>query len=316
MKRIVAVMIALLLLLGSCAFAEAPARKSVFPDNTFVEMDSDYRLGVTQRGKVTLFMYDAVTPDGEAYKKSALVYLPYGYDPDDAETRYNVFYLMHGSGQNNMEFLKGIGAMSSTSMMLDAMIEKGRIAPTIVVTPTFNVPGHDEGFGANNFWYELENYLIPAFESQYNTYAMDVTPEGIRASRGHRAMAGFSMGSMCTWNVLSHCMDEIAYYMPIAGGFWGSSSAMGPAMQLADSIAAAGYTKDDFFIYAGCGGPGDIAYHGMNDLIDSMSTLTDTFVVCENFADGNLYYTQCDGGHSRVTVELIMYAGMPTFFDE
>ena len=90
MKRIVAVMIALLLLLGSCAFAEAPARKSEFPDNTFVEMDSDYRLGVTQRGKVTLFMYDAVTPDGEAYKKSALVYLPYGYDPDDAETRYNV----------------------------------------------------------------------------------------------------------------------------------------------------------------------------------------------------------------------------------
>ena len=316
MKRIVAVMIALLLLLGSCAFAEAPARKSVFPDNTFVEMDSDYRLGVTQRGKVTLFMYDAVTPDGQAYKKSALVYLPYGYDPDDAETRYNVFYLMHGSGQNNMEFLKGMGAMSSTSMMLDAMIERGRIAPTIVVTPTFNVPGHDEGFGANNFWYELENYLIPAFESQYNTYAMDVTPEGIRASRGHRAMAGFSMGSMCTWNVLSHCMDEIAYYMPIAGGFWGSSSAMGPAMQLADSIAAAGYTKDDFFIYAGCGGPGDIAYHGMNDLIDSMSTLTDTFVVCENFADGNLYYTQCSGGHSTKSVELIMYCALPTFFDK
>lgn len=316
MKRIIAVLTALLLLLGACAFAEEPARKMEFPDNTYVKIDSDYRLGVTQRGKTVLFTYDAQTPDGVAYKKSALVYLPYGYDPEDTETRYNVFYLMHGSGQNNMEFLKGMGAMSSTSMMLDAMIEKGRIAPTIVVTPTFKIPGYDEGYGASNFWYELKNYLIPAFESQYNTYAMDVTPEGIHASRGHRAMGGFSMGSMCTWIVFSNCLDEIAYYMPIAGGFWGSNSAMGPAMQLADSVAAAGYTKDDFFIYAGCGGPGDIAYSGMNDLIDSMTQLTDTFVFCENFRDGNLYYTQCDGGHSRNTVEMIMYAGLPTFFDK
>ena len=311
MKRIIAAIVALLLLTGVCAFAETPARKSEFPDNTYVKMDSDYRLGVTQRGKVVMFVYDAVTPDGEAYKKSALVYLPYGYDAADTQTRYNVLYLMHGSGQNNMEFLKGMGAMSSTSMMLDAMIEKGRIEPLIVVTPTFNVPGHDEGFGAANFAYELENYLIPAFEGEYHTYAADVTPEGIKASRGHRAMAGFSMGAMCTWNVFANCLDEIAYYMPIAGAGWGTTPQM-----LAGSIAAAGYTKDDFFIYAGCGGPGDIAYHGMNDMIAAMETLPEVFVMCENFADGNLYYTQCDGGHSRNTVELIMYAGLPTFFDK
>ena len=316
MKRIVAALTTLLLLLGTCAFAEAPARKTEFPDNTFEKMDDNYRLNVTQRGKVTIFVYDAVTPEGEAYKKTALVYLPYGYDAADTETRYNVLYLMHGSGQNNMEYFKGIGAMSSTSMMLDAMIEKGRIEPLIVVTPTFNITGHDESYGASNFWYEMENYLIPAFEGQYNTYCMDTSPEGIKASRGHRAMAGFSMGSMCTWIVFSHCLDEIAYYMPIAGGFWGSTSTMGPAMQLAESVAAAGYTRDDFFIYAGCGGPGDVAYDGMNDLIDSMSTLTDTFVMCENFRDGNLYYTQCDGGHSRNTVEMIMYASLPTFFDD
>lgn len=316
MKRIVAAMTALLLLFGLCAFAETPTRKTEFPDNTFMEIPADYRNGVTQRGKVVLFMYDAATSDGVAYKKGALVYLPYDYDPNDTETRYNVMYLMHGSGQNYMEFLKGMGTMSSTSMMLDAMIEKGRIEPMILVTPTFNVPGFDESYGAANFWYELENYLIPAFESQYNTYAMDVTPEGIRASRGHRAMGGFSMGSMCTWIVFTHCLDEIAYYMPVAGGFWGSSSAMGPAMQLAESVTAAGYTPDDFIIYAGCGGPGDIAYQGMNDLIDSMTTLPDMFVMCENFRDGNLYYTQCNGGHSRNTVEMIMFSGLPTFFDK
>ena len=311
MKKIIAVMTVLFLLLGCCAFAEAPGRKMEFPDNTYVEMDPSYTSGVKQRGQIVMFMYDAQTPDGEAYRKSALAYLPYGYDAADAETRYNVFYLMHGSGQSYNEYFKGPGTLSSTSLLLDAMIEKGRIEPTIVVATTFKVPGHDEGFGADIFWYELKNYLIPAFESQYNTYAQDVTPEGLRASRGHRAMAGFSMGGMCTWNVFAHCMDEIAYYMPFSGASWSLS-----AQQLADSVAAAGYTKDDFFIYAGCGGEGDIAYKGMNDMIDAMSALTDTFVFCENFRDGNLYYTQCSGGHSRNTVELIMYAGMPTFFDK
>ena len=311
MKRIIAALLALCLLSGVCAFAEAPARKSEFPDNTFEQMADDYRLGVTQRGKVVMFVYDAQTPEGEAYKKSALVYLPYGYDPEDTETHYNVLYLMHGSGQNNMEFLKGMGAMSSTSMMLDAMIEKGRIEPTIVVTPTFKISGHDEGFGANIFWYELKNYLIPAFESQYHTYAQDVTPEGIRASRGHRAMAGFSMGAMCTWIVFSQCMDEIAYYMPVSGASWSLTP-----QQLADSVTSAGYTRDDFFIYAGCGGQGDIAYKGMNDMIDAMTKVPEAFTFCENFADGNLYSTQCPGGHSRVAVEMTMYAGLPTFFDK
>lgn len=316
MKRIVAALTVLLLMLSACAFAEAPGRKTDFPDNTFVQMDSDYRTGVTQRGEVVLFMYDAVTPDGQAYKKGALVYLPYGYDPADTETRYNVVYLMHGSGQSYMEFLKGPGAMSSTSMLLDAMIEKGRIEPVIVVAPSFTVPGHDEWWGADNFWYELQNYLIPAFEGTYNTYAADVTPEGIHASRGHRAFAGFSMGGMCTWNVFTHCLDEIAYYMPFSGAYWSHGSAQAGAQHLADSVAASGYTKDDFFIYAGCGGQGDMAYQGMNELIDAMTALPDTFVFCENFSDGNLYYTQCSGGHSRNTVELIMYSGLPTFFDK
>ena len=90
MQRIVAAMTALLLLFGLCAFAETPTRKTEFPDNTFMEIPADYRNGVTQRGKVVLFMYDAATPEGVAYKKGALVYLPYGYDPNDTETRYNV----------------------------------------------------------------------------------------------------------------------------------------------------------------------------------------------------------------------------------
>lgn len=316
MKRLIVFLLTAVLLASCFACAEAPARKTDFPDNTFVEMDPTYITGVTQRGKTVLFRYEAQTPEGEAYTKSALVYVPYGYNAEDTATRYNVMYLLHGHGGGYTTFLKGAGSFSNMQFVLDAMIEKGRIDPLLVVTPTYAVPGKDEYWGSANFWYELNNYLIPAFESAYNTYAEDVTPEGIRATRTHRALGGFSMGSLTTWATFPHSLDQIAYYMPCCGGASFGADAADAAQTLAAAVAQAGYTKDDFFIYAGCGGEGDVGYAGLTAQIEAMSQLTDTFVYCENFADGNLYYTQCSGGHSTKSVELIMYGGLPTFFDK
>ncbi|MBE5810587.1 MAG: hypothetical protein E7318_06570 [Clostridiales bacterium] len=316
MKKLIVFLLAAVLLLSCFAHAEESTRKTDFPDNTFVEMDPNYIAGVTQRGKTVLFRYDAQTAEGEAYTKSALVYVPYGYDPADTETHYNVMYLLHGHGGGYTTFFKGAGSFSNMQFTLDAMIEKGHIEPLFIVTPTYAVPGKDEYWGSANFWYELNNYLIPAFESEYHTYAQDVTPEGIRASRTHRALSGFSMGSLTTWVTFEHSLDQIAYYMPCCGGASFGPDAADAAQRLADSIAKAGYTKDDFFIYAGCGGEGDVGYAGLTAQIEAMKLLPDTFVYCENFRDGNLYYTQCSGGHSTKSVELIMYCALPTFFDK
>ena len=316
MKKLIVFLLTAVLLAGCLACAEESVRKTDFPDNTYVEMDPYYITGVTQRGKTVLFRYDAQTADGQAYTKSALAYLPYGFDAADTETRYNVMYLLHGHGGGYTTFFKGAGSFSNMQFVLDAMIEKGRIDPMIVVTPTYAVPGKDEFWGSANFWYELNNYLIPAFESAYPTYARDVTPEGIRVSRTHRALAGFSMGSLTTWVTFEHSLDQIAYYMPCCGGASFGPDAADAAARLADSIASAGYTKDDFFIYAGCGGEGDVGYAGLTAQIEAMKLLPDTFVYCENFSDGNLYYTQCSGGHSTKAVEQIMYAALPTFFDK
>ncbi|MBQ3156907.1 MAG: hypothetical protein IJB81_08290 [Clostridia bacterium] len=313
-KLIVCLLIALLL--GSCAFAEGSGRKTDFPDNTFVEMDPTYITGVTQKGNTVLFSYDAKTEDGQTYSKNALVYLPYGYDPADTATRYNVLYLMHGHGGGYTTYFRAPGAFSNMKLVLDAMIERDHIDPLIVVSVTYAVPGKDDFWCAGNFWYELNNYLIPAFESTYNTYAEDVTPEGIRASRTHRAYSGFSLGSVSAWAVFEHSLDQIAYFMPCCGGASFGNDTAAAAVRLADAVAKAGYTKDDFFIYAGCGGEGDVGYPGMTAQINAMRELTDTFVYCENFRDGNLYYTQCSGGHSTRAVELIMYGGLPTFFDK
>jgi len=316
MKRLIVFLLTAVLLVSCFAHAEESTRKTDFPDNTFVEMDPNYITGVTQRGKTVLFRYDAQTEDGQAYTKSALVYVPYGYDPEDLDTRYNVMYLLHGHGGGYTTFFRGAGSFSNMQFVLDAMIEKGHIEPLFIVTPTYAVPGKDEYWASANFWYELNNYLIPAFESEYHTYAKDVTPEGIRASRNHRALSGFSMGSLTTWVTFEHSLDQIAYYMPCCGGASFGGDAAASARNLASSVAKAGYTKDDFFIYAGCGGEGDVGYAGMTALVNAMTLMPDTFVYCENFRDGNLYYTQCSGGHSTKSVELIMYGGLPAFFDK
>ena len=316
MKKLFAILLAAMLLMSSFACAEETARKTDFPDNTFEEMDRNYISDVTQRGKTVLYRYEAKTPEGETYTKNALVYLPYGYDENDTETRYNVLYLMHGHGGGYTTYFRGAGSFSNMQFVLDAMIEKGRIEPLIVVTPTYTVPGKEEGWCAANFWHELNNYLIPAFESEYHTYAQDVTPEGIRASRTHRAYSGFSMGAVSCWATFENSLDQISYYMPCCGGASFGGDAAASAQKLAGCVAQAGYTKDDFFIYAGCGGEGDVGYPGMTALVNAMKLMPDTFVYCENFRDGNLYYTQCSGGHSTLSVELIMYCALPTFFGD
>ena len=316
MKKLTILLLVAMLLTQGLAHGESTPRKTGFPDNTFEEMDPNYITGVSKRGKTVMFTYDANTPEGEAYTKRALVYLPYGYDEGNIETRYNVLYLMHGHGGGYTTFFRGVGSISTMQFVLDAMIEKGRIEPMIVVAPTYAVPGKDEYWSAANFSHELNNYLIPAFESAYNTYAADVTPEGIRASRTHRAFGGFSMGSLCTWNVFQSSLDQVAYYMPCCGGISFGDDAAAMAALLSTSVTKAGYTKDDFFIYAGCGGEGDVGYKGLTAQIEAMKGMPDTFVYCENFNDGNLYYTQCSGGHSTKAVEQIMYCALPTFFDK
>ena len=80
-------------------------------------------------------------------------------------------------------------------------------------TPTFN------NNGTSNFKYELRNDVIPAVEAKYATFAhKDVSSESLKASRDHRAFAGFSAGSVTTiesaWN---GNFDYFAYIGNLSG---------------------------------------------------------------------------------------------------
>ena len=234
---------------------EEQMEERIYPDNAYQVRPSDYTNNQwAPRGSVVSFIYDTKNHQSEdetVYQKSALVYLPACYDENDTETKYNVLYLMHGGSDSPQWFLGREGGVSQITRMLDSMIEKGEIEPLIICAVSYYTEYcSDYTKNCLDFHYELMNDVIPAFETKYPTYAEDVTPEGLAASRGHRAFGGFSMGAVTTWSVLEHCLDEFAYFLPISGDCWalggtaGGSKSYETAVHLATTIEEAGKTGE------------------------------------------------------------------------
>ncbi len=296
--------------------------RTEFPDNKFKEMPQEYNNPNEKSGKVVSFKYKTRdnSKEGSAdVEKTALIYLPAGYDEKDTKTQYNILYLMHGGGGNENQYFGGEGRNSQMKNVLDNMIAKGDIKPIIVVTPTYNVPyASDMNSTSMNFHIELVKDLIPAVEKQYHTYAKDVTKEGIHASKWHRAFSGFSMGGVCTWGVFDHCIDQIGCYIPISGDSWiaGMGNGEGSAKYLAETFTQSGYKPTDFRVYAGCGSPSDMAYGNLTPQIDAMKKHTEIFKYCDNFKDGNLYQAFSEkSGHDNTTIMNILYNGLPKMFE-
>ena len=156
-------------------------------------------------------------------QKTAYVYLPYGYDEADQETRYNILYLMHGWTMTAGDFFDE--TRSGIVPMLDHMIESGDIPPLIVVCATFDAENQSQSFSRSVdelsvFHHDLRENLMPCVESRFHTYAEDVTPEAFQASRAHRAFGGFSLGAVTTWYQFIYNLDFIQYFLPMSSDCW------------------------------------------------------------------------------------------------
>ena len=168
--------------------------------------------------------YESRTYEQKSRKlnKRAIVYLPYGYSENE---RYNVFYLMHGGWSNETTWLGTPERPGTFKNVIDHAVSDGKMKPFIIVCPTYNNESRSDsgdytlayGTLTVNYHNELMNDLIPAVEGTYSTYADNVTPEGIKASRDHRAFGGFSMGSVATWHTFLNCLDAFRYFMPSSG---------------------------------------------------------------------------------------------------
>ena len=170
-----------------------------------------------QAGTVEEIVYDtkAYATDERIVKKTAYVYLPYGYSKDK---QYNILYLMHGTGDDEKYWLK---TNPYNKTMLDNMIADRDIEPLIVVTPTFYVEddcADDLDQLTYSFAKELRNDLMPEIESVYSTYAKSADDEGFSKSRDHRAFAGLSRGAVTMYHsALCQSLDYFSWFGAFSG---------------------------------------------------------------------------------------------------
>ncbi len=302
--------------------APGPSTRTVFPDNAFKEVPREYFNVCEKGGTVKTFKYttrDNQTPGSPEFEKSALVYLPYGYDENDTSTRYNVLYLMHGGGDSPAWYFDGEGRNSRLKNIIDHQIANGEVKPLIICALSYYTQySNDATKNCIDYHFELDKDVIPVFEKQYHTYANgDVTQDSLDASRWHRAFGGFSMGACATWSVFEFCLGEMGYFIPMSGDCWakGRGNAVESARHLADTVVKNGKTANDFFIYSGCG-RNDVAEPNMTPMINEMKKYPEIFKYCDNFKDGNLYQMVYErGGHDINSVMRVMYNGLPKMFD-
>lgn len=256
------------------------------------------------------FSYDSRT---QPLRKTAWVYIPYGYDPAE---KHDVLYLSHG-GWSNETSLMGTDASPTTfKSVVDHAIADGLIEPIIMVMPTYNNTSPEDSGDyslalrlTDNFHNELVNDLLPAVESKYTTYAEDVTPEGLRASRDHRAFGGFSMGGVNTWHSFQYCLGYFRNFMPMSGG-----AGFGGA-EMAQLVRDQGFGPEDLFIFA-MTGTEDFAHDGFRQQIAQLASTPDgTFVLSDNLSDGNLAYREREGyRHDGMAADEYTYNGLRLFF--
>lgn len=174
--------------------------------------------------------------------KQVNVYTPYGYSTDK---KYDVWFLLHGSGQNeDYWFAQDDYAQSASSTVtygkignitknvIDNLIDTKVAKEMIVVSCTYYA-SHDSTYGygteaypgtktegetttnanfSGNFWKELRNDILPLIITNYSTYAESTSERAIVDARDHFAYSGLSLGSMTAFqSIFMHCLDYISY---------------------------------------------------------------------------------------------------------
>jgi len=267
-------------------------------------------------GNVTRLDYESrdFVRDGAAITKTAYVYTPYGYD-GEADTRYDIVYLMHGWGGRAGEYF----SFTPTKNMLDRMIEAGDIAPMIFVSASFYNDNSDRDFSSSieefrEFHRDFEEFLMPAVEGTYRTYAESTSDEDLRASRDHRAFGGFSLGSVTTWLEFCYDADYIRYFLPMSGSCWyygtyGDFRFRDNVDFLESLVKDRDLDERGYFIYHAV---------GTEDAVKSQSIdMAEEMLSRGTFPPEHYVFYQKDGGyHDFDAVREYLYNALPLFFRE
>lgn len=276
---------------------------------------STYLSAAQHGGSVQRIEYDSMdyAESGDPVKKQAYVYLPYGYDEADADTRYNILYLMHGWGGHAGEYFE----YANIKNIFDNMIANGDIEPLIVVSATFYHENSSTDFGSSEdalraFHNDFEKHMMPAVEGQFHTYAKSTSDEDLKASRDHRAFGGFSLGSVTTWLQFCYDYDYIRYFLPMSGSSWYYGTYGN--FRIKDNVDfIESLVKDNdldsrgYFIYHAV---------GTQDQVKSQSIdMANEMLSREIFTPNHYVFYQKEGGvHDHYAVREFIYNALPYFF--
>ena len=299
MRRFLPLLLATLLLTGVCAIAE----EKPYQEHTLLDVSADvgvpthyylydrdyFEAPCDQPGTVIKIKYTTRAYDKD-YKKFLNVYLPYGYDENSTE-RYPVLYFYHGRGCDPDTLIRN----DATKNAFDHMIAEGIAKPFILVTATYYY-GRGTNYDPEKFVQEFRTEIMPLVEGAYRTYAETPDEAGFRASREHRAISGFSMGSGVTWSLIDDMLDVSAIFMPFSA-----------AQRNLESLRAALDGKGlKFFIYMASGGPDDGNYAGYPSLVQAM-VADPLFSYGNDFQENNVFYVASDHIHQDLCSRYYLY---------
>jgi enterochelin esterase-like enzyme len=204
----------------------------------YPEPPANYRElpGGALRGRLEPFEYESAVT---GTRRRAHVYLPPAYSTN---RRYPVFYLLHGIGGDEDEWIR----LAKAPAVLDNLIAAEKAAPMIVVLPNGRalpddrVPENpfapEQVAGFAKFERDLLDHLIPAIEAKYSTHT----------DRERRGLAGLSMGGGQALNFGLGHLDTFAWI----GAFSAAPNTKPPQELVPDPAAARAQIK---LLYLSCG---------------------------------------------------------------
>jgi enterochelin esterase family protein len=167
------------------------------------------------------------------------IYTPPGYESSPKES-YPVLYLLHGSGDTDMEW----STIGRAGMIADNLLTDGRLRPLIIVMPDGHVvKSGDRAANAQLFESDLIGDIIPLVEKTYR----------VKKGRESRALAGLSMGGSQTLRISLNHPAKFAYIGVFSSGV--SAAATDEFKKRHESVLAKGaeFSKQTRLFWVGMG---------------------------------------------------------------
>ncbi len=211
---------------------DVDGKKTLDPRNDNIVCDIDDTLNfVIIGGYPGSYYKDADVPHGNVQQlwypssfsskmkqRRLSVYLPPEYD-ENADRRYPVLYLLHGTGGDELAWL-GMGRLAQ---IMDNMIAQGKIQPMIVVLPNGiadqdAAPGHSPYMSGEARHSNVSSWLGRT-EKAFPKEVMPFIEEKFRTinDKAHRAIAGLSMGGLHTIAITANnpaLFDYVGLFSP------------------------------------------------------------------------------------------------------